>query len=202
MLRLALLASGGGSNLQSILDALEDGTVRGLNPVLVAVDRECRAVGRAMDAGIDAVMLDRRIHGAGLSAALGRLLDEYRIDMVLLAGWLSILDSVMVNDWTNRILNIHPALLPKHGGPGMYGLNVHRSVLESGDTVSGCSVHLVTGEVDGGEVLGRAEVPVLPGDDPGTLAARVLAEEHRLYPKIAGEHARRLTPRYPELQSG
>ena len=183
MLRLALLASGGGSNLQALLDAAEDGRLPGVEPVLVVADRECGAITRAMDAGVDAVLLDRRIHGRGLSAAVGAALEDYAVDFAALAGWLSILDESLVAAWRERILNIHPSLLPAHGGPGMYGLRVHQAVLAAGDAESGCSVHVVTAGVDEGRVLEQARVPVLAGDTPESLAARVLVEEHRLYPE-------------------
>jgi phosphoribosylglycinamide formyltransferase-1 len=192
MLRLAILVSGGGTNLQSILDSAAAGHLGPASPVLVVADRTCRGIDRAKAAHIKSVILDRRVLGRNLSTALQAVLDTHRIDMVALAGWLSILDREFTRVWEGRIVNIHPSLLPRHGGPGMYGERVHKAVLESGDLWSGCSVHFVTEEVDGGEVLGRERVKVLAGDTPETLAARILSKEHRLYPRMIAELAAQL----------
>jgi phosphoribosylglycinamide formyltransferase-1 len=184
MLRLAVLVSGGGSNLQFILDAWKAGSLNSVQPVLVVADRPCGGLERAGAAGVDSVLLDRRLLAGSLSDELHRILKKYRIDIAALAGWLSILDEKITGSWTGRIVNIHPSLLPKHGGMGMYGLRVHRSVLKSGEKESGCSVHLVTGGVDEGTVLGQRRIAVLPGDSPEILADRVLREEHVLYPEV------------------
>lgn len=184
MLRLAILASGGGSNLQSILDASDSGALGEVVPVLVVADRACGALGRAVSASIDAVLLNRKESGNDLSAKLRDLLVERDIDVVALAGWLSILDSDITRHWSGRMVNIHPSLLPKHGGKGMYGHYVHEAVLKAGDKESGCSVHLVSEKVDGGEVLGQLKVPVFENDTAESLASRVLIREHELYPQI------------------
>lgn len=184
MLRLAVLASGGGSNLQSILDASDGGRLGAVLPVLVVADRVCGALDRARSAGIEALLLDRKKYGRGLSAAIDTLLTEQNIDIVALAGWLSILDSDITREWEGRMVNIHPSLLPRHGGEGMYGHHVHEAVLKSGDKESGCTVHLVSEKVDHGKVLGQLKVPVLQNDTPESLAARVLIKEHELYPQI------------------
>lgn len=183
MLRLAVFVSGGGTNLQSLLDAAAVDELGLFKPVLVIADRECGAIHRAMDAGVDAILMDRKIHGSALSRVVAGILDEYSIDFTALAGWLSILDVEFTRKWSGRIVNIHPSLLPRHGGAGMYGRAVHTAVLKSGERESGCSIHYVTAGIDEGEVLGQARVPVLPADTPETLAARVLVEEHRLYPE-------------------
>lgn len=106
----------------------------------------------------------------------------HRVDLVVLAGYLKLVPPEIVREWAGRIINIHPALLPRHGGPGMYGARVHRAVLEAGDTESGATVHLVDEEYDRGATLAQARVPVLPGDTPERLASRVLAIEHLLLP--------------------
>lgn len=111
-----------------------------------------------------------------------RVLAGAEADLVVLAGFLKRVPDQVVEAWRGRIINIHPALLPRHGGPGRYGRRVHEAVLAAGETVSGATVHLVTEEYDRGAILGQAEVPVLPGDTPEELAARVLAVEHRLLP--------------------
>jgi phosphoribosylglycinamide formyltransferase-1 len=111
-----------------------------------------------------------------------RVLARAEADLVVLAGYLKRVPDEAVEAWRGRIINIHPALLPRHGGAGMYGHRVHEAVLSGGETVSGATVHLVTEEYDRGTILGQAEVPVLPGDTPDALAARVLTIEHRLLP--------------------
>ena len=184
MLRLAVLASGSGSNFQSIFDAAANHRLGRFKPVLLVSDRVCRAVDRARDAGVDSVVLDRRIHGGRLSQALGNLLNDFEIDFVALAGWLSILDASITEEWKGRMVNIHPSLLPSYGGPGMYGRRVHQAVLDAGEKESGCSIHYVTAGVDEGTVLGRRSVPVADRDTAESLAARILVEEHRLYPEI------------------
>ena len=182
MLRLAILASGSGSNLQAILDAAENNRLGEIIPVLVISDRPCKALQRGLEAGIETAYLDKIKYGERLSYHVGELLDKHSIDIVALAGWLSILDEKITENWAGRMVNIHPSLLPLHGG--LYGINVHKSVLDSGDKESGCTVHFVTAEVDGGQILGQARVPVLDKDSPESLAARILVEEHRLYPEI------------------
>jgi len=195
MLRLAVLASGGGSNLQSIIDAASAGSLGPLYPVLVVVDRPCGAVDRARTAGIPVEVLDRRKWGRRLTAALETVLDEYRIDLAALAGWLSILDGALTRRWSGRMVNIHPALLPKHGGPGMYGRRVHQAVLDAEDAESGCTVHFVSEGIDEGEILDAVSVPVRDDDTAESLAARVLVQEHRLYPRVLAELALTIDPR-------
>jgi len=184
VLRLAILASGGGSNLQAIVDAAQDGKLNDVIPVLVVTDRNCSALERAVSSGIDFVVLDRKKLKAKLSDRLSVLLEERRIDIVALAGWLSILDSEVTRRWAGRMVNIHPSLLPKYGGPGMFGHHVHEAVLNAGETESGCSVHLVNEGVDEGRILARKKVPVLKNDTPESLASRVLEGEHELYPQV------------------
>jgi phosphoribosylglycinamide formyltransferase-1 len=187
VLRLAILVSGGGSNLQSILDAGSDGSLKGVKPVLVIADRQCPALDRGFAAGLDTVLLDRKVLGNRLSPELDRLLEKHRIDIVALAGWLSILDAWITQKRAGRILNIHPSLLPSHGGPGMYGLRVHEAVLAAGETESGCTVHQVSQGVDEGHMLGQYRVPVHKDDTPQKLAARILVQEHKLYPRVISE---------------
>jgi len=184
MLRLAVLASGSGSNFQAILDAVGEGRLGSLQPVLLVSDRPCKSQKRAEAAGIESVCLKRSLHGKNLSAELGRLLISRDIHLVALAGWLSILDKKITADWAGRMVNIHPSLLPLHGGAGMYGRRVHQAVLDAGDTESGCTVHYVTDRVDDGAVIGQVSVPVLGNDTPESLAERILTEEHKLYAEV------------------
>ncbi len=129
-----------------------------------------------------------------------RVLRAAQAELVVLAGYLKRVPQQVVREWRGRIINIHPALLPRHGGPGMYGLKVHRAVLESGDATSGATVHLVSEEYDEGEVLCQGVVPVLPGDTPETLAARVLEAEHKLLPAAVLAAARAGKPVHFRLE--
>ncbi len=192
MLRLAILASGGGTNMQSIIDSYTSGLLE-MEPSLVLVDRPCGALSRGVEAGIETQLLDRKILGRKLSFSVGDALKKAHIDFVALAGWLSILDSSLVDSWKGRMVNIHPSLLPLYGGPGLYGIRVHQAVLKSGDAESGCTVHYVVPGVDEGEIIEQARVPVLKEDTPESLAERVLAEEHKLYPKVLGALAYEIT---------
>jgi phosphoribosylglycinamide formyltransferase-1 len=176
-LRVATAVSGKGSNLAALLRALgEDAPAR---IVLVVSNRA--------DAG--ALEVARR-HGVPTHvfndsadpAEWCRVLADVAADLVVLAGYLKRVPAAVLEAYAGRVLNIHPALLPRHGGPGMYGRRVHEAVLAAGDSSSGATVHLVSEEYDRGPILGQAAVPVLPGDTPDALAQRVLQVEHRLLP--------------------
>lgn len=182
--RIAVLASGGGTNLQALLDAFDARDPAVARVVLVVSDREgAGALERARRAGVEA----RVVTVAGRSAedAAGELLaalGSARVEMVALAGYLRLVPPEVVARFRGRIVNIHPALLPAFGGAGFYGMRVHRAVLEAGCTVSGATVHLVDEEYDRGRILAQWPVPVLPDDTPERLAARVLRCEHVLFP--------------------
>ncbi len=182
--RIAVLASGGGSNLQAILDHFEWlGSRRGGNVVLVASDRpNAGALERATRAEIEAVVLptDKRPQGTPLS----QLLDDREIDLVVLAGYLRLVPAAVVGKFAGRILNIHPALLPAFGGPGMYGSRVHHAVLAAGVRVTGVTAHFVDEVYDRGRIVAQWPVPVFGSDDAGTLASRVLRVEHLVYPRV------------------
>ncbi|HUF74675.1 MAG TPA: phosphoribosylglycinamide formyltransferase [Longimicrobiales bacterium] len=181
-LRTAVFASGGGSNFQALLD--HQSPTGSWRVALLVTDREDAGAGvRARAAGVDVAVVapgarDPRDSGRELLAVL----DDHRIDLVLLAGYLKLVPREVVERYEGRMLNIHPALLPKFGGKGMYGMRVHRAVLDAGETESGATVHLVDEEYDRGAIVAQRRVPVLEGDTPEALAARVLAVEHRLYP--------------------
>jgi formyltetrahydrofolate-dependent phosphoribosylglycinamide formyltransferase len=178
MIRVAVFASGRGSNLEALFDALEGR--RDAAVVLVASDRDdAPALDRARRRGVEAAVVD-----AGDAAGMLAALDRAEVDWIVLAGYLKRVPGDVVRRYPSRILNIHPALLPAHGGRGMYGERVHAAVLKAGEKVSGASVHLVDEEYDRGPVVAREEVPVQPGDSPATLAARVLEVEHRLLPAV------------------
>jgi len=185
--RAAVLVSGGGSNLGAILDAQKAGRLTHTKvEVVISSKPGVYALERAKQHGVPAVVVEK-----GAEAPLLQALSDHRIDLLLLAGYLRKLSPAVIQRFRNRILNIHPALLPKYGGAGLYGHHVHEAVLKAGEKESGCSVHVVDEEFDHGPVLAQSRVPVLPNDTPDTLAQRVLAEEHKLYPRIIEEYSNR-----------
>lgn len=181
MFKIGVLVSGGGSNLQSIIDKSKSGELQCKVEVVIG-DRECYGVERAKEAGIDGYTLDRKVLKKELCREIDKIVSERGIDLIVLAGFLSIIDEEFVNKWKGRIINIHPSLLPKFGGPGMYGIRVHEAVLKAGEQESGCTVHYVDTAVDSGEIIAQKRVKVLEGDTPEILQKRVLVEEHKLLP--------------------
>jgi len=181
MKRVAILISGGGSNMVALAESMTgDHPAR---PCLVLSNRPgAGGLARAEAMGIATALVDHRRFGAdraGFEAALAQVLDAARPDILCLAGFMRVLTEGFVGRFAGRMLNIHPSLLPKYRG-----LDTHARALEAGDETHGCTVHEVTPELDGGPILGQARVPVLAGDTPETLAARVLVQEHRLYPLV------------------
>jgi formyltetrahydrofolate-dependent phosphoribosylglycinamide formyltransferase len=179
--RVAVLASGGGTNLQAILDhfASLHGRAPGQVTLVVSDRKDAGALERARRAGIGAVHLP-----ANRSSELGALLREHQIGVVALAGYLRMIPPDVTRAFHGRIVNVHPALLPAFGGPGMYGRKVHEAVLAAGAKESGATVHFVDDQYDQGAIIAQAKVPVLAGDTPAALAARVLDQEHALYPRV------------------
>lgn len=182
MFKIGVLVSGGGSNLQSIIDKSKSGELQCKVEVVIG-DRECYGVERAKEAGIDGYTLDRKVLKKELCREIDKIVSERGIDLIVLAGFLSIIDEEFVNKWKGRIINIHPSLLPKFGGPGMYGIRVHEAILKAGEQESGCTVHYVDTGVDSGEIIAQKRVKVLEGDTPEILQKRVLVEEHKLLPE-------------------
>ena len=179
--RIAVFVSGSGSNLQSIIDNIENGTLNCEISYVIA-DRECFGLERAEKHGIKSIMLDKKLFGDKLSDEISAILenDIEKTDYIVLAGYLSILSESFINKWNRKIINIHPSLLPKFGGKGMYGMNVHRAVIEAKETESGCTIHFVDTGVDTGEIILQIKVPVLSDDTPEILQKRVLEKEHIL----------------------
>lgn len=178
-MRLGALVSGRGSNLEAILEA----RLPAIEPVLVISNRDgVRALDVARRHGVPVRVLRRTDHpdADARDGAIGRALDEAGVELALLAGYDQLLRPAYFAAYHGRTINIHPSLLPAHGGAGMVGLAVHRSVLAAGDRRTGVTIHDVTPDLDAGPVLARAEVDVRAGDDAERLAARVLAVEHRL----------------------
>ncbi len=184
-LALGVLASHGGTNLQAIIDSCHNGAIDAEVRVVISNNSGAMALERARRADIPTAHLSSATHPdpGSLDEAIAGILQRHGVQVVALAGYMKMLGPRTLGAYRNRILNVHPALLPKFGGQGMYGERVHRAVLASGDSVSGVTVHLVDEEYDRGPVVAQAEVPVLPGDTPGTLAARVLEQEHIIYPQ-------------------
>jgi phosphoribosylglycinamide formyltransferase-1 len=182
-LRLGFLASHGGSNLQAILDAIGDGRLEAQARIVVSNNSGSLALERARAAGVPALHLSSQTHPGpeALDRAIAQALLLHGTELVVLAGYMRKIGQALLAAYPRRIVNIHPALLPKHGGLGMFGIHVHEAVLAAGERETGATVHLVNAEYDRGPTLAQARVPVEPGDTPETLQQRVLATEHRLY---------------------
>lgn len=178
MLKLVVLVSGGGTNLQAIMDAITVGDLDA-NIALVIADRECYGLERARLAKIPTKLIDRKIYKEQLSQQLLESIAE-DCDLIIMAGFLSIINKSFINKFENRIINLHPSLLPKFGGVGMWGMNVHQAVITAGETKSGCTVHYVTEDVDAGQIILQSEVAVLSDDTPELLQKRILEVERKV----------------------
>jgi phosphoribosylglycinamide formyltransferase 1 len=188
--RLGVLASGRGSNLQAIIDAIESGTVQARVAVVISNKKDAQALERARAHGVPDVYLDPTRY-AGMNdkrEAYDRgvldILRKHEVDLVLLAGYMKIVTPVLIDAYRNHMMNIHPSLLPSFPG-----LEAQKQALEWGAKVSGCTVHFVTEGVDEGPIILQATVPVLEGDSPETLASRILVEEHVMYPRAVQLYA-------------
>lgn len=191
--RVAVLVSGGGTNLQALLDALAAPAASARVVLVVSSRAGVGALDRAARADVPTLVLTDPADPAELLAAL----EGAQADVVVLAGYLKKVPRQVVARFRHRMINIHPALLPNFGGPGMYGARVHAAVLASGKRESGVTVHYVDEEYDRGPIIAQRRVPVLADDTPETLAARVLTAEHELLPAVVLELARRGIPREP-----
>jgi phosphoribosylglycinamide formyltransferase-1 len=183
--RVAVLVSGGGTNLQALLDTLHDSPIARVARV-ISSRPDAGALARARRAGVPITVLRDANDPAELLSALAGA------QLVVLAGYLKLVHPSVVARFRGRMINIHPALLPDFGGPGMYGRRVHEAVLASGAQESGATVHFVDEEFDRGEIIAQERVPVSPSDTLDTLAARVLEAEHRLLPRVVLDLARRI----------
>mgnify|MGYP001189457472 CR=1 FL=1 len=188
-IRTAVLISGSGSNLQALIDAAQAADYPAEIALVFSNVEDAYGLWRAREAGIASVVMSHRDYPSreAFDQAIDDVLRDHDIELVCLAGFMRILSAEFTQKWAGNMLNIHPSLLPKYKG-----LQTHQRAIESGDAEAGCSVHWVTPELDSGDVIAQARVPVLPGDDAETLAARVLKEEHRLYPKVLAEVAAKL----------
>lgn len=177
--KLAVLVSGSGTNLQNIIDNIENGTLN-CNIEIVIADRDCYGLKRAENHGIKHVLLDKKEYKDKLSSEINNILHENNVDYVILAGYLSILTPDLINSWKRKIINIHPSLLPKYGGKGMYGIKIHEAVINNKEKESGCTVHFVDAGIDTGEIILSSKVDVDPNDTPEKLQKKVLEKEHIL----------------------
>lgn len=187
MKRVAVLISGRGSNLKALLDAKQDA----YEIVLVVANvLDAGGLDHARAAGVAALTVDHKPFGKDREAferEVDAALRTHQVELVALAGFMRVLTPFFVGAWAGRLINIHPSLLPKYPGT-----RTHARALEAGDAEHGCTVHLVVEEVDSGAILGQARMPILPGDTPETLAERLLALEHELYPRCLADYARAL----------
>ncbi len=201
-LPVVVLISGSGSNLQALIDAEHDGSLSANIRAVVSNKADAGGLQRAANAGIDTRVLSHKEFAdrESYDRALIELIDDFEPGLVVLAGFMRILSPGFVQHYQGRMLNIHPSLLPKHRG-----LDTHARALAEGDSLHGASVHFVTEELDGGPVILQVQVPVVPDDDAASLAARVLRQEHRIYPQAVrwfAEGRLRLGPGGIQLDNG
>ncbi len=182
-LRLGFLASHGGSNMQAILDACEDGRLTAESAVVISNNSGSNALVRARSAGVPAYHLSAKTHPGpdDLDTAILDVLHRHEVNLVILAGYMRLLGPKTIAVYQRRILNIHPALLPNFGGKGLYGPAVHEAVLSAGDSATGVTIHVVDEDFDSGPILAQVTVPVKKDDTVDSLSARVLAQEHLLF---------------------
>ncbi|WP_294215081.1 phosphoribosylglycinamide formyltransferase [uncultured Chryseobacterium sp.] len=179
MKNIVVLVSGSGTNLQRIIDTIDQGEIRNAKISLVVADRDCYGLERAKKHTIDHVLIPR---GKNFSSELDTTIPEHT-DLIVLAGFLSILKPEFCQKWSGKIINVHPALLPKYGGKGMWGHHVHHAVIEAGEKESGVSVHFVTPGIDEGEIIMQKSFPLNEDETPETLAQKIHEVEYEIFPK-------------------
>ncbi|VEH20042.1 Phosphoribosylglycinamide formyltransferase [Chryseobacterium nakagawai] len=178
MKNIVVLVSGSGTNLQRIIDTIEAGEIQNARVSLVVADRECFGLERAKNHNIENILIPR---GKNFSSELAKVIPQ-NTDLIVLAGFLSILKPEFCENWNGKIINIHPALLPKFGGKGMWGMNVHNAVIEAKEVESGATVHFVTPGIDEGEAILQKSFEVTAEDTPETLAQKVHQIEYEIFP--------------------
>ena len=176
-MNIAVFASGTGTTLQTLI---EQQLTYHYHIALMVTNRDCQAMLRAEAHAIPTLLTkDWEVIDLALT--------EHRVELIVLAGFLAIIPSWICEKWNKRIINIHPSLLPKYGGKGMYGIHVQEAVLQANETEAGCTVHYVSADVDGGEIIAQSRIEILPEDTPHTLSQRVQVQEKKLLPRILGE---------------
>lgn len=183
-----MFASGGGSNFRALLEAKKENYLKSEFKLLITNNSNCGAVYIAKEFGIDSYHISKKVFPALNELEYEKLfvdiLDEYKIDLILLAGYMKMIDLEVIKKYKNKIINIHPALLPAFGGKGMYGMNVHKSVIESGVKESGITIHVVDEHYDNGRILLQKKVAIEENDNEFTLQKKVLVLEHKYYKKV------------------
>jgi phosphoribosylglycinamide formyltransferase-1 len=184
MFKIAVLVSGGGTDLQSIIDAVESGYIKNCSIEAVIGDRlGIYALERAEKHNIKSYVLDKKIYKSNISQEILKMLKD-KVDLIVCAGWLSILKGDLISEFRNKIVNIHPSLIPSFCGDGMYGIKVHEKAIEYGVKVSGCTVHFVDEGTDSGPIIMQKTVPVHFEDTAEMLQKRILEEEHKALPEV------------------
>ncbi len=194
MKNIVVFASGSGTNFQSIIDAVKNGKISAHIAGLITDKPDIGAIRRARNNDIPVQIISPQDYSSqtDFASSLLKQLEAWEAHLIVLAGYLKKIPDSVIHTFPDRILNIHPALLPKYGGKGFYGMNVHRAVIEADEKESGCTIHIVTEEFDEGPILAQAKVPVKKEDTPETLAKRILEEEHKLYPRTIQNHLKKL----------
>ncbi|MBQ9885833.1 MAG: phosphoribosylglycinamide formyltransferase [Lachnospiraceae bacterium] len=185
-MNIAVFASHGGSDMQAIIDGCKDKRLDAKVVVAISNNADSMALKRAENENIPHYYLSVKQFESEdeLAFKILEVLEQYNVDMIFLAGYMRLLHSLILKQYNNRIFNIHPALLPKFGGRGMYGMNVHNAVIAAGEKETGVTIHRVNEIYDSGEIIAQAKVAVLPDDTPETLAARVLEKEHEFLVEV------------------
>jgi len=187
-MKIGFLASHNGSNMQAIIDACKSGSLKADPVLVISNNSQSGAIERAKKENIPYFHISDTTHPLPDKAIADALFD-YSVDIVVLAGYMKKVGPELLSRYKGAVLNIHPALLPKFGGDGMYGIRVHRAVLAAGEKKSGVSIHIVDENYDTGPIIAQVEVPIEPGDTPESLAVRVLEQEHLLFPETLQEIA-------------
>lgn len=189
MTNITVFASHGGSDMQAIIDGCKSGAINGRVVAVISNNADSYALVRAQNEGIDRYHIAQSKYKdeASMVQAIHEVLDSHKTDIVFLAGYLKKIDPSIIKKYENNIYNIHPALLPKYGGKGMHGINVHTAVINAGEKETGITIHRVTEEYDSGAIIAQAKVPVLENDTPEVLAARVLEREHTFLVEVLGD---------------
>jgi phosphoribosylglycinamide formyltransferase-1 len=175
---IAVFASHGGSDLQAIIDGCKAGKINARVCVVISNNSDSKALTRAKNHSIPAIHISQKTAPDTLDETIFKALVNHQTDIIFLAGYLKKIPINVLSAYKNRIFNIHPSLLPKYGGKGMFGINVHKAVIDAAETETGITIHRVTAEYDQGDILAQRKVPVMPNDTPESLAARVLEQEH------------------------
>ncbi|RNC79466.1 MAG: phosphoribosylglycinamide formyltransferase [Balneola sp.] len=195
MANIVVFASGSGSNFQSIINSTQSGELEAHIAGLISNKQGTGAIKKADEHSIPHAVISENDFSSyqEYTQQLISQLENWKTDLIVLAGYLRKIPEELIQQYSNRILNIHPSLLPKYGGKGFYGLKVHKAVIEAGDQVTGCTIHIVSEEYDEGPILEQVEVPVMDSDTPESLAKRVLEQEHLFYPKVISNYLKQLT---------